>query len=95
MTARHWQRWYQFRLRSLLAIMFIVALLARPAWHELQRWQTQGYSWEYWRLLRPQVSHEERQRAAVQRGLEWLQSHEGGADWNAPTHAGQSQESDL
>jgi hypothetical protein len=94
MTASHRPRWYQFRLGSLLTVMFLVALAARPAWQELGRWQARG-GWDYWRLFRQEVSHEQRQQAAVQRGLEWLQTHQGAADWNAPPHVGQSQESDL
>jgi hypothetical protein len=93
MTASPPSRWYQFRLGTLLAVMLLVALLARPAWQQLRRWQAGG--WDYWRLFGRVVSHEQRQQAAVQRGLEWLQTHQGAADWNVPPHIGQSQESDL
>jgi hypothetical protein len=94
MTASQPPRWYQYRLSSLLAVMLLVAVFARPGWSELQRRQASG-NWGYWRLFAHDKNHEEHRQAAVQRGLEWLQTHQDAADWNVPTHVGQSQESDL
>lgn len=88
-------RWHQFSLASLLIAMTLAGLLARPTWHEFKRWQARGYDWEYWRLSGRQVTPEERQRAAVERGLKWLQTNTDHADWQAESAAGQTQESDL
>ncbi|MGO8689898.1 MAG: hypothetical protein ACLQLG_09705 [Thermoguttaceae bacterium] len=63
-------RWYQYRLRSLLLLMTIWAILCKagfPLWEEYRHWRQ-------WR------QEQQRQRQAISHALAWLLKHQSPAN---------------